>query len=120
MIELQIIVICIWRTIFAAASKKLIILFWHRMIKHRTSNLIGLKTRFTKLLIKLTGTSFFRTFNELKLVRVLVIELEHPIFGIKRSCIKLRTLSDPSLKLAFVYYAGTHRNLLKKIAIFEC
>ena len=54
--------------------------YWLQTIKHRTSNLIGLKTRFTKLLIKLTGTSFFRTSNEFEHVHLLVITLKHPIF----------------------------------------
>ena len=54
-------------------------------------------TRFTKLLIELTRTSFFRTSNKLKRVYVLVIELEHPIFGFERSNIELQTLFDPSL-----------------------
>ena len=55
-------------------------------------------TKFTKLLIELTRTSFFRTSNELERVHLMVIELEHPIFGFERSNIKLRTLFDPSLE----------------------
>ena len=54
-------------------------------------------TRFTKLLFELTRTSLFRTSNELEHVHLLVIELEHPIFGFERSNIELRTLLDPSL-----------------------
>ena len=54
-------------------------------------------TIFTKLLIELTRTSFFRTSNELERVHLMVIELEHPIFGFERSNIELRTLFDPSL-----------------------
>ena len=53
--------------------------------------------RFTKLLIELTRTSFFRTSNELEHVHLMVIELEHPIFGFERSNIELQTLFDPSL-----------------------
>ena len=41
----------------------------------------GAFTRFTKLLIKLTRTSFFRTSNELERVHLLEIELKHPIFA---------------------------------------
>ena len=37
--------------------------------------------RFIKLLIELTGTSFFRTSNELEGVHLLVIELQHPILA---------------------------------------
>ena len=40
-------------------------------------------TRFTKLHIELTRTSFFRTSKELEHVHLLVIELEHPIFGME-------------------------------------
>ena len=54
-------------------------------------------TRFTKLLIELTWTSFFQTLNKLQHVHLLVIELEHPIFGIKRLNIELQTLFDSSL-----------------------
>ena len=57
----------------------------------------GAFTRFTKLLIKLTRTSFFGTSNELERVHLLVIEFEHPIFGFEQSNIKLRTLFNPSL-----------------------
>ena len=42
----------------------------------------GAFTRFTKLLIELTQTSFFWTSNELIRVHQLVIELEHPIFAL--------------------------------------
>ena len=42
-------------------------------------------TRFTKLLIELTRTLFFRLSNESKRVHLFVIKLEHPIFGFKRS-----------------------------------
>ena len=41
-------------------------------------------TRFTKLLIELTRTSFFWTSNKLKCVLLLVIKLEHPIFGFEQ------------------------------------
>ena len=41
-------------------------------------------TRFTKLLIELTRTSFLQTSNELEHVHLLVIKLEHPIFGFER------------------------------------
>ena len=56
-------------------------------------------TRFTKLLIELTRTSFFRTSNELERVHLLIIELEHPIFGFEWSNMELWTLFDPSLRL---------------------
>ena len=42
-------------------------------------------TKFTKLLIELTRTSFFRTLNELERVHLLEIELEHPILAFERS-----------------------------------
>ena len=54
-------------------------------------------TRFTKLLIKQTWTSSFRTSNELERVHFLVIEFKHPIFGFKQSNIELRTQFNPSL-----------------------
>ena len=38
-------------------------------------------TRFTKLLFELTRTSLFRKPKELERFHLLVIELEHPIFG---------------------------------------
>ena len=38
-------------------------------------------TRFSKLLIEQNRTSVFQTLNELEHVHLLVIELEHPIFG---------------------------------------
>ena len=66
---------------------------------NRTSNFAPNRafTRFTKVLFELTRTSLFRTSNELERVHLLVIELEHPIFGFERSNIELRTLFDPSL-----------------------
>ena len=54
-------------------------------------------TRFTKLLIKLTWTLFFWTSNELEHIHLLVIKLEHPIFGFERLDIEIQTLFDPSL-----------------------
>ena len=45
----------------------------------------GALTRFTKLLIELTQTSIFPTWNDLERVHFLVIELEHPIFGFEHS-----------------------------------
>ena len=48
-------------------------------------------TRFTKLLIELTRTSFFQIQKELEHVHLLIIELEHPISGFKRSNIDHRT-----------------------------
>ena len=47
-------------------------------------------TRFTKLLIELTRTSIFPTLNELERVHLMVIKLQHPILGFKRSNIELR------------------------------
>ena len=54
--------------------------------------------RFTKLLIKLNQTSFFRTSNEPKHVLLVIIELEHPNFGFVRSNIELRTSLQIPLK----------------------
>ena len=48
-------------------------------------------SRLPKLLFELTRTSLFRTSNELERVHLLIIELEHPIFGFERSNIELRT-----------------------------
>ena len=45
-------------------------------------------TTFTKLLIELTRTSFFRTSNELERVHLMVIELEHHIFAFECSNIE--------------------------------
>ena len=52
-------------------------------------------TRFTKLLIKQTQTSFYRKSNKLEHVHILVIE--HPICGFEQPNIKLQTYFDPSL-----------------------
>ena len=60
-------------------------------------------TRFTKLLIELTGTLFFRTSNKLKHVHLLVIEFKFPIFGFERSKTELRTLFDPSLLFSRIF-----------------
>ena len=49
-------------------------------------------TRFTKLLIEQTRTSFFRTLDEFELVHLWVIELEHPLFCFERLNIELRTM----------------------------
>ena len=54
-------------------------------------------TRFTTLLIKQAQTLFFLTSNELKHVHLLVIKLDHPIFGFELSNIELRILLSPSL-----------------------
>ena len=51
--------------------------FWLRTNELRTLNVI------------LTRTSIFSTSNELKHVHLVVIELEHPIFGLERLYIKL-------------------------------
>ena len=48
-------------------------------------------TRYIKLLIELTQRSFLRTSNEPKHVHLIVIKLEHAIFGFKRSNIELWT-----------------------------
>ena len=50
--------------------------FWHQTNMQRTSDPVGSITRFTKLLIRQTRTSFFRTSNRLKRVQLLVMELE--------------------------------------------
>ena len=100
-------------TIFLASNKQ-------------TSNLTNRAlTRFTKLLIELTGTSFFRTSNELERVHLMVIELEHPIFAfersnIERSNIELRTLFDPSLAVllsSYLYSISSinHRLLIRSL-----
>ena len=51
-------------------------------------------TRFTKLLIELTWTSFFRTLNKFEFVHLLVIKLEYPIFGFEQSNIVRPITSD--------------------------
>ena len=43
------------------------------------------------ILSNIDRTRIFRTSNELERVHLLVIELEHPIFGFERSNIELRT-----------------------------
>ena len=68
--------------------------FWLRTNEHRTKKAF---TIFTKSLIELTQTSIFRTSNELERVHLLVIELEHPIFGFEHW-----TLFDPSLFRKYV------------------
>ena len=55
-------------------------------------------TTFTKLLIELTRTSFFRTLNELEHVHLMGIKLEHPIFSFELLNIDVRTLFNPSLQ----------------------
>ena len=54
-------------------------------------------TRFTKLHIKQTQTSFFPTLNKLEGIHLLVIKLQHPNFAFERSNIELQTWFDPSL-----------------------
>ena len=61
--------------------------FWLQKIAHRTSNLIGLLLNYSS--------------NSLECVRLMVIELEHPIFGFERSNIKLWTSFDPSVLSRF-------------------
>ena len=56
-------------------------------------------TRFAKFLIGPNRTSFFQSSNKLERVHILVIELEHPIFGFERLNIVLQT-NNPSLKPA--------------------
>ena len=62
-------------------------------LNDRTSNFEPNRafTKFSKLLIEQNQTSVFQTLKELRLVHLLVIELEHPIFGFERSNIELRT-----------------------------
>ena len=55
-------------------------------------------TRCTKFFIELSETSFFRTLNELECVYLIVIKLEHPIFGYKWSNIRV-----PSILATFTY-----------------
>ena len=57
-------------------------------IKHQTQKPF---TKFTKLFIEQTRTSFFRTSNGLERVHLLLIELKHPIFGFEGSNIELQT-----------------------------
>ena len=49
-------------------------------IEHQTQKAY---TKFTELFIEQTRKSFFRTLNELECVHLLLIELEHPIFGLE-------------------------------------
>ena len=72
--------------------------FQLQMHEHPNLNLTDLFTQFTKLLMELTQTSFFRTLNKLERVHLLVIALEHPILGFVQSNIELRTyVVQPSL-----------------------
>ena len=48
-----------------------------------------------------TRTSFFQTSNELEHVHLMVIKLEHPIFGFERSNIELRPITISYKKLVF-------------------
>ena len=48
-------------------------------------------TRFIKFFIELTPISYFRTSNELEHVYIMVIEHEHPIFGLERTDIEHQT-----------------------------
>ena len=58
-------------------------------IEHRTQKAL---TKFMKSFIEQTQTSLFRTLNGLERVHVLLIELEHPIFGFEQSnIIELQT-----------------------------
>ena len=45
-------------------------------------------TRFTNSLIELTRIWFFQTLNRLESVQLLVIKLEHPIFGFEQMDVK--------------------------------
>ena len=57
-------------------------------------------TRFIKLLIELTQTSYFKTCNKLEHVHLLAIELIHPIFSLEQLNIELRTYFDAPLSIS--------------------
>ena len=61
--------------------------FWLWTNGHRTSNLKGVQYIY-KISHRTDRTSFFRTSNRLEHVHLLIIELEHPIFGFKSSNIE--------------------------------
>ena len=65
----------------------------------------GAFTRFTKLLIELTWTSFFWISNTLEHVHLLVIKLEHSIFGFERSNIELETLKLSLIFLQLIHFS---------------
>ena len=75
-------------------------IYWWSNSNERTSNIEPNRafTTFTKLLIELTRTSFFRTLNELEHVHLMGIKLEHPIFSFELLNIDVRTLFNPSLQ----------------------
>ena len=73
------------------------------MIENRTSNLIGLSLDLLNYSSNWLEHHFFPLLNELERVHLLVIELEHPIFGFERSNIELRTLFDPSLSVRYEF-----------------
>ena len=59
-------------------------------------------TKFTRLLIELTRTSFFRTANKFEHVHLLVIELKHPIFAFEhRTSNIVRPITTVSQMLFF-------------------
>ena len=58
---------------------------------YRTSNLKESSLDLLNHSLNSLEHHFFRTLNRLKLVHLLVIELEHPIFGFERSNIELWT-----------------------------
>ena len=84
-------------------------------LNDRTSNFEPNRAfnRFTKLLFELNWTSLFWTSNELERVHLLVIELEHPIFGFEWSNIELPKLFDPSLtwrrQPTLLYFRPEHK-----------
>ena len=82
-------------------------------------------TRFIKLLIELTRTSFLQTSNELEHVHLLVIKLEHPIFGFERLNI-IRSITNYNgfllILVGKLYHPNGHldkKNLFRKEPTFS-
>ena len=75
----------------------------------------------------LFDSSFYRTSDKLKQpssklerVHLLLIELEHPIFGFERSNIELRTLFNPSLIIAWKQENSLLVENIFDILLFKC
>ena len=82
--------------------------FWLWTIEHPTSNLMGPSLDLLNC-NEHTRTSVFRTSNELERVHLLVIELEHPIFGFERKNLEPnRALLDLLSKLLFEHHFFEH------------
>ena len=63
-----------------------------------TLNVLASISRFDKLFIEQTCTSFFQTLNRLEHVQLLVMELEHTMFGFNHTKNKHQTYFNPSLQ----------------------